>query len=231
MPTESDEIGAKADEWSERRLLMYVIAAIAALAAASHYPRLFEQQVGADSALTSRLLASSENSDQSRLGEQPSVPVTQTSDDNRGPFASETLDRGEGDERPATAEKELAIGSDDEITEDRNDLGLLDSDFRLSGSEAQPARGESDSSEPIRVRKTVAMGNSTIGSLPITIDSESQLSLEISDLRQLLSGQAGFTSRLQNIPESGAVSFQRLRDMGIDLRYNPTSDQVTLQRL
>lgn len=111
------------------------------------------------------------------------------------------------------------------------EFSLLESDFNLPGAEPRPAAVEGNSSDPIRVRKTVAMGNGTIGSIPITIDSSSRLSLEARDLRQLLSGQAGFSSRLERMPEQGTVSFERLRTLGIDLRYNPTLDQVTLQAI
>ncbi len=125
----------------------------------------------------------------------------------------------------------VADGAQEGDNEAANAFGLLESDFSLPGAEPRTSAVGGERSDPIRVRKTVAMGNGTIGSIPITIDSSSKLSLEAGDLRRLLSGQAGFSSRLERMPEEGIVSFERLRALGIDLRYNPTLDQVTLQAI
>ncbi|QKG71122.1 hypothetical protein [Erythrobacter mangrovi] len=78
--------------------------------------------------------------------------------------------------------------------------------------------------EAIIVRKSVRMGQKEIGSLPVHVDTESRLLVDARDVRGLLE-QADLSGTVRG---SGLVSFSDLRRMGIDLRYDPTTDSVLL---
>lgn len=76
----------------------------------------------------------------------------------------------------------------------------------------------------IRVRKAVQVGSKPVGSLPITIDRHSRLLLDVSDLRKLMRDRP----LPDGLPADGLVSFRMLRDLGLNLRYNPTEDVLDL---
>ncbi len=231
MPNISDESGMPAEQRSERLLLAYLIIIVVGLAAASHYPRFLAPTTTAEAVSDQPQLARGEIANTSSTILHPQRMADDAATRDRLGLTPSSVPQSEDSAEPSSDEADTAQPSEGSQKDEAAKLGLLDTDFSLVGTDARAPRANADTSEPIRVRKTVAMGNATIGSLPITIDSDSRLSLEIRDLRQLLQGQAGFTTRLERVPESGTISFERLRDAGIDLRYNPTSDQVTLQRL
>ncbi|MHA6334638.1 hypothetical protein ACXYL9_13280 [Qipengyuania sp. CAU 1752] len=77
----------------------------------------------------------------------------------------------------------------------------------------------------IRVRKAVHVGSKPVGSLQITIDRNSRLLLDVRDLRKLMRDRP----LPDGLPADGLVSFRMLRDLGVNLRYNPTEDLVSLE--
>ncbi|QUL38131.1 hypothetical protein [Erythrobacter sp. JK5] len=106
---------------------------------------------------------------------------------------------------------------------------ILPSDFSLDGQSGSSAAVSRSASGTIAVRKPVFVGNTSIGSIPINVDDDAQLYVEARQLKSLLTGQPRVSSQLASLPERGPVSFQRLRQMGIDLRYDPTLDRVNLR--
>jgi hypothetical protein len=86
------------------------------------------------------------------------------------------------------------------------------------------AGNESVSREAITVRKTVRMGGKEVGTLPVKVDGDSRLLVDVGDVRDLLirSGESA------NISGNGLISFGELRRAGVDLRYDPGTDAVVL---
>jgi len=86
------------------------------------------------------------------------------------------------------------------------------------------AGNESVSREAITVRKAVRMGGKEVGTLPVKVDGDSRLLVDVGDVRDLLirSGESA------NISGNGLISFGELRRAGVDLRYDPGTDAVVL---
>ncbi len=108
-------------------------------------------------------------------------------------------------------------------------LAVIPSGFELTSTGSRNNSIESDNAGNIEVRKSVYLGDAAIGTIPVTINPNAQLLLNSRDLRNLLSNQSGIGRRLNTLPEEGLVSFERLRNSGIDLRYNPTGDRIIVR--
>lgn len=110
-------------------------------------------------------------------------------------------------------------------------LGLGDIDFRLYGNDsAQPmsAREVPGSGRKIEVAKPVTSAGKPLGTVTVTIDENARLFMKGSDLAGILPSEFARHPQLANETASGLVSFQRLRELGVDLRYDPVSDRIEL---
>lgn len=106
--------------------------------------------------------------------------------------------------------------------------GLMALDYTLPGTAERSAPIEPTRDGNITVSKPVLLGANTAGSISITIDSDARLLLESGELRALLEKQSNTEATVARLPESGLVSFNSLRNLGVDLRYNPTQDRIVI---
>jgi len=79
----------------------------------------------------------------------------------------------------------------------------------------------------IEVQKTPTANGQILGTLTVTIDKYAQLHAAPGELRQILA-ETNEISGLSRVGSARLVSFARLRDTGIDLRYDPVSDVIIL---
>lgn len=79
------------------------------------------------------------------------------------------------------------------------------------------------------VRKVIKAGPRELGEIDITIDRESRLLMDIGDARKLLDRDPQALRKLLTLPASGLTSFAAMREKGIDFRYDPGRDQITLE--
>lgn len=77
----------------------------------------------------------------------------------------------------------------------------------------------------LQVVKPMRVDGNVVGDVAITINSSSRLFVSASDLRRVLPGP--LARRVE--ADAGLIAFDRLREMGIVIRYDPVSDalQVT----
>lgn len=80
----------------------------------------------------------------------------------------------------------------------------------------------------IKVRKIVQAGTNEVGAIDITIDRNSLLLIDVGDARRIFSGNEPALRKLDTLPASGMVSFKAMRDRGIDFRYDPNRDLITV---
>ncbi|MFL0355978.1 hypothetical protein ACI5KX_05815 [Erythrobacter sp. GH1-10] len=109
-------------------------------------------------------------------------------------------------------------------------LPLSQIEFDLAdpgGAAAQPSGRDGDQ---VRVQKPLFADGSSIGTVTVTIDENARLFVNGSDVKRLLGGLEDPPGQLSRIAEGQPVSFQRLRQLGIDLRYVPTTDRIELNR-
>ena len=80
----------------------------------------------------------------------------------------------------------------------------------------------------IEVTKTLVFEQKAVGSIAVRIDKRSTLFVDGGDVKSLLSDHPQFAERVGSVPDSGMVTFQKLRDFGLNFRYNPVDDQLVL---
>jgi hypothetical protein len=208
---------------AERALLAYTCLIVALLLSAStqdHWrpalARALAQEAGAGSALFEVALGPSQSAPSSTAGED-----AKRSDEAQG--SSLSLPNAEAADRDAPA----ADPAGSALT----DLGVAAIDFSLSPSDGRGAQSNRRAAAEgdIEVRKEVLFGNSAIGSLPITVAGDALLYVDGSDVAALLERSPNAASQLSRKPPAGPLSFDRLRDFGINLRYDPISDRIILE--
>ena len=87
---------------------------------------------------------------------------------------------------------------------------------------------EKETAGSIKIRKSIVSGGKVAGTALITVDRSSRLLMESNDVRDLLKQVQANDGYLKQLPKTGLLSFQTMRSMGIDMRYNPTTDTVML---
>lgn len=80
----------------------------------------------------------------------------------------------------------------------------------------------------IEVTKTLVFEQKAVGSIAVRIDKRSTLFVDGGDVKSLLSDHPQFSDRVGSVPDKGMVTFQKLRDFGLNFRYNPVDDQLVL---
>lgn len=214
----------------QRFLWAYLASIVFVLLIATNYPAPWAasssgaRNTGVDLTLQSR-------ANRAELSRPQSIEPTQVaegeeSDQKPVDFAnSDAMETGANPPTQADAEY------DDETAKSRNRLGIIESRFSLANVGAPNVVERIDTNGRIETKKDVLVRNTVIGTIPIVVDGASNLFLHSNDLKAILAGQDGLKSRLEGLPSTGLVSFRRLRDMGIDLRYNPASDNVSVRGL
>ncbi|WP_390587750.1 hypothetical protein [Erythrobacter sp. MTPC3] len=107
------------------------------------------------------------------------------------------------------------------------DLAQLEFDLgeqTTASSDIRPAGGSS-----IEVAKAVFAGGTDIGTLTVTVDRNARLFVRGTELARILASPASNVQPPPQIASNDLVSFQRLRETGIDLRYDPIEDRIILQ--
>lgn len=111
----------------------------------------------------------------------------------------------------------------------RNDGSFIPLDFSLPGGSEIANSVETATEGSIKVRKLVRSGNAEVGAINVTIDQNSRLLLDTADVRTLVASRPDASKRLADLPESGLVTTRALRDRGIDFRYDPNTDVISLE--
>lgn len=78
----------------------------------------------------------------------------------------------------------------------------------------------------IEVQKPLLSSGASIGSLTVTIDRNARLFVDKSHLRGLLDQAEIPATGLARLGSDQLVSFDRLRDVGVNLRYDPIYDHI-----
>ena len=94
----------------------------------------------------------------------------------------------------------------------------------IAGAESRATPGEDGQ---IEVRKSLISNGQDLGTLTVTIDKYAQLHATPGELRGILTEPDNLAG-LNRVGNAQLVSFARLRDTGIDLRYDPVSDVIVL---
>lgn len=116
-----------------------------------------------------------------------------------------------------TAEPQRRVAS---LSPDRNGLLPLSFDVMRPG-----AGSERVGADAIVVRKAVRINDREAGSLPIHIDGNSRLLVDPKELKSVLA-RGGIARDVGG--GSGLLTFVQLRESGIDLRYDPSSDSLLI---
>lgn len=98
--------------------------------------------------------------------------------------------------------------------------GMLDIDFTLKGG--------ADSAKAINVRKPVAVAGAVSGNLSIRIDGAARIYARRSEVASLLEGKSDKSERIRTASGDDFVSFEQLRDLGVDIRYDPSADRIVI---
>lgn len=99
--------------------------------------------------------------------------------------------------------------------------GMLKIDFDLQGG--------AQSSRAIAVDKPVAIGGSSGGKLAIRIDGAAQIFANRGQVASLIEGQdAAKAERVRTASSDEYLSFTQLRDLGVNIRYDPSADRIVI---
>lgn len=109
-----------------------------------------------------------------------------------------------------------------------NEGSFIALDFSLPGASGLESSVESATDGTINVRKVVKAGNSEVGAIDVTIDQNSRLLLDAADVRALMARYPGGAQLSSDLPQSGLMTTRALRDLGIDFRYDPNADVISL---
>lgn len=141
------------------------------------------------------------------------------------------------EDRPALVEQDVSElaglpANESEQTADQDAVDasspLLALDFSLPTRSGGSVPVETERNGNIRVNKPVQVGSASAGSIAVTIDPDSRLLVQSEELRSLLQKQANTEAAIAKLPQSGLVSFNSLRDLGVNLRYNPVEDRIVI---
>lgn len=132
-----------------------------------------------------------------------------------------------GDDGSARTDIQLAADADGDAEAAAPDLAQID--FDLGAATASEGSRTSPSRNRVEVTKPLYFEGAELGSLTITIDQNARLFAQRSDLQTLLQSDEAAARRIGRIGADGLVSFQRLREFGVSLRYDPISDRIVLQ--
>lgn len=99
--------------------------------------------------------------------------------------------------------------------------GMMEVDFDLEGG--------ADSSSAISVNKPVAVGGASGGKLAIRIDGAAQIFADRGQVAALIDGTDAKTAeKVRTASGEDYLSFQKLRDLGVNIRYDPAADQIVI---
>lgn len=99
--------------------------------------------------------------------------------------------------------------------------GMLRIDFDLQGGAESP--------RAVSVDKPVAIGNATNGKLAIRIDGAAQIFANRGQLASLLDSSApGKAQAIRGASTDEFMSFTQLRDLGVNIRYDPSADRIVI---
>ena len=175
-----------------------------------------------------------------RTADSAPVPVAHSGQDHEpgaialDPLASESETGARSDGPDETAADVLPASEPDTPRKDPAAEGTGDAPglagvaFDLASMSGAPSAAGSDPDAPIEVRKPLFSGGVQLGSLTVMIDASSALHAAPGELQAILA-RSGEPGRLDKFTSAEFVSFSRLRQSGIDLRYDPVSDRIILQ--
>lgn len=110
--------------------------------------------------------------------------------------------------------------------------GLADVDFDLSkivSGTGNDGPDQNMAQKSVIVQKPLISSGGSLGSLTISIDENARAFVSASKIKTILVESGSPPARLARIPDQPMISFQRLRELGIDLKYDPIEDHVVLQ--
>lgn len=151
------------------------------------------------------------------------APASAASADRSGPAGAAPDTAGGSDLADAGPAASAAPGSDARGT------SFIPLDFSLPQAGQAEAGLATATDGSIKVRKLVQAGTNEVGAIDITIDRNSLLFIDAGDARQVLAGNDAAMRKLDKLPASGLVSFKAMRDRGIDFRYDPNRDLITVE--
>ena len=105
---------------------------------------------------------------------------------------------------------------------------LIGIDFDLATQGAVSSAPVIQPESLVAVQKSVFANGSELGSLTVQIDPAARPYLDRAELKELLARAGVSTARLDARSSSELLSFTNVRDAGIDLRYDPIEDSITL---
>lgn len=103
----------------------------------------------------------------------------------------------------------------------------LEFDLSANGGETLDAIEMGDGA--IQIRKQLMLDNTQLGTITISIDDSERLFADREGLAGLLSQTDIDTAPLERLAPSDFVSFQRLRQYGLNLKYDPITDRIILE--
>lgn len=98
--------------------------------------------------------------------------------------------------------------------------GMLDIDFNLKGGAQSP--------RTITVRKPVAIAGAASGNLSLRIDGAARIYANKAEVATLLEGRSDKSERIRTASGEEFVSFDQLRDLGVNIRYDPSADRIVI---
>ena len=63
---------------------------------------------------------------------------------------------------------------------------------------------------------------------PIRIDGAAKIYAKRSEVASLLEGKSDKSERVRTASGEDYLSFEQLRDMGVDIRYDPSADRIVI---
>ena len=153
------------------------------------------------------------------------------SDDGDGEDATVDLTVDQATEQAAVAAEGASIApSEGAPAEPRGRVASVGPDknglLPLSFDVMRPGAGsERVGADAIVVRKPVRINDREVGSLPIHIDGNSRLLVDPKELKSVLA-RSGIARDVGG--GAGLLTFVQLRENGIDLRYDPSSDSLLI---
>lgn len=148
-------------------------------------------------------------------GEQETVELTADEAAEQAATAAEGASEVSSQGTPWQPRQSAAVAGPDKN-------GLLPVSFDVMRPGAGSERVGADA---IVVRKSVRINDREAGSLPIHIDGNSRLLVDPKELKSVLA-RGGIARDVGG--GSGLLTFVQLRESGIDLRYDPSSDSLMI---
>lgn len=148
---------------------------------------------------------------------------TSASDADGGDFDRGAFDRAFGGLAtqilsPVTRQPAPKARSIPQPPTDKN--GMLAIDFDLQGG--------AQSSRSIAVQKPVTVAGLASGNLSVRIDGAAKIYANRAEIASLLDGKSNKSERVRAASAEDFLSFQQIRDLGIDIRYDPSSDRIII---